>query len=190
MPAGPSCGRDREPDYWSSGSFALRGARIAPEGPIGPRHFCFHPSRDTVYFSNEQGCSVSTYAFDSSVGTLAHRQTISTLPDGWSGENKCSQIQISPDGRFLFVPNRGHNSIAGFAVEPESGELRPLGHAVAEPEPRAFCIDPVGRYLFSAGLESGRLAVYRIDGATGQLAQSATYEVGSEPMWVSVIRSA
>ena len=165
-------------------------AQVAPDGPVGPRHFCFHPSGEIVYFSNEQGGSVSSYAFDDSAGTLSHRQSVSTLPDGWSGENKCSQIQITPDGRFLYAANRGHDSIAGFAVEAGSGDLHPLGQAPAEPVPRAFSLDPAGRYLLSAGLESGRLAVYRIDDATGQLAQITVFEVGSEPMWISVVRSA
>lgn len=162
-------------------------ARLTPAEPVGPRHFCFHPAKDIVYVSNEQGCSVSAYDFNSTAGTLAHRQTLSTLPEGWSGENSCSQIRITPSGRFLYAPNRGHNSIAGFAVDAASGQLSPLGHVEAEPVPRAFGLDPQARFLLSAGLETGRLAVYRIDEENGQLERIATHDVGARPMWVSVI---
>jgi 6-phosphogluconolactonase len=163
-------------------------ARVPQEPATGPRHFCFHPNKDILYFSNEQGCSVSAYAFDPEAGTLSRLQTVPTLPEGWSGRNTCAQIHIHPSGRFLYAPNRGHNSFAEFAVDADSGLLRPLGHAAAEPIPRAFAIDPPGRFLLSAGLESGRLAVYRIDELSGRLDRIATHAVGAAPMWVSVIR--
>jgi 6-phosphogluconolactonase len=164
--------------------------RVAPEAEDGPRHFCFHPTRDLVYVSNEQGCSVATWAFDTDTGTLAHLETLSTLPAGWSGQNTCAQIHITPDGRFLYAPNRGHDSIAEFAVDGASGRLEPLGHAAAEKVPRAFGIDPAGRFLLSAGLESGHLAVYRIDADSGRLDQIAVHEAGQAPMWVTIIRAA
>ena len=111
---------------------------LTPEGEAGPRHFCFHPSMDVVYFSNEQGCSVTAYNLDRSAGTLTPFQTISTLPDDFGGSNTCSQIQITPSGRFLYAPNRGHNSIAGFSVDRSSGRLTSIGHASSEAVPRAF----------------------------------------------------
>jgi 6-phosphogluconolactonase len=163
--------------------------RVAEPGEAGPRHFCFHPSKDLVYVSNEQGSGVALYGFDAEAGTLAHIETLSTLPAGWSGENTCAQIHTTPDGRFLYAPNRGHDTIAEFAVDPASGRLTPLGHAEAEPVPRAFAIDPAGRYLLSAGLDSGRLAVYRI-GDDGRLDRIATHEVGAEPMWVTILSAA
>ncbi len=101
--------------------------KVEPEEFLGPRHYCFHPNLDVVYFSNEQGCSVTGYRLDSPTGTLAAFQTITTLPEGFSGRNTCSQIQISPSGRFLYAPNRGHNSIAGFSVDASSGRLTALG---------------------------------------------------------------
>jgi len=160
---------------------------VEPAGADGPRHFCFHPDRDIVYVSNEQGGSVSLYDFDAGAGTLSPRQTVSTLPDDWSGDNMCSQIQITPDGRHLYAPNRGHDSIAQFSVDPDDGSLTVLGQVPAEPVPRAFAIDPAGRFLISAGLRSGRLATYRIDGASGHLERIATDDVGKAPMWVSII---
>ena len=173
--------------------FDAESGGIAPNEPavlgmgseLGPRHFCFHPDKPVVYFSDEQGCSVTAYRLDGDTGTLTAFQTVSTLPPGWVGRNSCSQIQIAPSGRFLYAPNRGHNSIACFAVDGDSEELRAIGHAASEAVPRAFSLDPGGRFLYAAGLETGRLAAYRV-GDDGLLTRLGTYDVGREPMWVLV----
>ena len=165
-------------------------AKVVPEQPLGPRHFCFHPSKDMAYFSNEQGCSVSAYRFDPSAGTLTLLQTVSTLPSGYTGQNSCSQIQITPSGKFVYAPNRGHNSIAGFAVDVSTGLLTSVGQTPSEPVPRAFSLDPEGKFLYAAGLESGRLAAYRIDQDSGVLEPLKTYPVGARPMWVMMINLA
>ena len=162
--------------------------RATPAEPEGPRHICFHPNLDILYSSNEQGCSVTAYSFDSSQGTLTPFQTVSTLPDGYDGRNTCSQIQISPSGKFLYAPNRGHNSIACFSVDASTGHLTSIGQVLTEPVPRAFSLDPEGNFLFAAGLESGRLASYRIDGNTGELGPLEVYTVGKGPMWVLIAR--
>lgn len=166
-----------------------RPDRCDPPGPDGPRHLCFHPEKPIVYFSNEQGCSVAAYALNTETGTLSHIRTVTTLPQGWTGESKCSQIRMTPCGRFLYAPNRGHDSIAIFAVDPDSGDLKPVGHAAAETIPRAFQIDPKGRFLLSAGHESGRLAVYRIEDGSGQLERIATHLLGTLPMWITILPS-
>ena len=163
-------------------------AKVSPPDPVGPRHYCFHPAKDVVYFSNEQGCSVTAYAFDRTRGTLSAMQTVSTLPSGWSGQNSCAQIRILPSGRFLYAPNRGHNSIASFAVDAATGQLTPTGHAAAEPIPREFNFDPDGKFLYSAGLESGKMIGFRIDPDDGTLAPMKKYTVGARPMWVLSLR--
>jgi 6-phosphogluconolactonase len=162
--------------------------KVVPDGPVGPRHYCFHPELNVVYFSNEQGCSVTAYRLDAVAGTLTAMQTVSTLPTGYDGPNSCSQIRMHPSGRFLYAPNRGHNSIAGFAVDAATGRLTPTGHAAAEPVPRAFNLDADGRFLYAAGLESGHLTAYRIDAGTGTLQPLRTYDVGARPMWVLTLR--
>jgi len=161
-------------------------ARVEPEERLGPRHFCFHPTQDILYFSNEQGCSVTGYRLDTSTGTLSAFQTITTLPDGYTGRNTCSQIQISSSGKSLYVPNRGHNSIAGFSVDTSTGRLTAIGQVSTEAVPSAFSLDPEGKFLFAAGSESGRLASYRINSDTGELTPLETYSVGKRPMWVLV----
>ncbi len=166
--------------------------RLTPNTPpiiemddfLGPRHFCFHPDLDVVYFSNEQDCSVSAYSLDTSTGTLTTVQTVTTLPQGFSGRNTCSQIQISPSGKFLYVPNRGNNSIATFTVDASSGRLTPVGHVSTEQVPSAFSLDPAGHFVFAAGSESNRLASYRVDRDTGALTPLEIYSVGKRPMGV------
>jgi 6-phosphogluconolactonase len=161
--------------------------RVEPVERLGPRHLCFHPTRDLVYFSNEQGCSVSLYRLDPATGALGSEQTISTLPDGYTARNTCSQIHLTPSARFLYVGNRGHNSIAGFAVDAATGRLTAIGRAPTEPVPSAFGLDPAGRFLFAAGTASGRLAAYRIDGESGTLTALATYRVGGRPAAVLAV---
>ena len=157
-----------------------------PQATLGPRHFCFHPKEPVLYFSDEQGCSVSAYRLDSSDGTLSLFQTVSTLPEGYDGSNSCSQIQITPGGNFLYAPNRGHNSVACFAIDSATCRLSSLGQVPTEPVPRAFSLDPAGNFLFVAGLESGRLASYEIDADHGHLTPLESYPLGNKPMWVLI----
>jgi 6-phosphogluconolactonase len=153
---------------------------------VGPRHYCFHPSLDLVYFSNEQGCSVTSYRI-SPDGRLAPLQTISTLPAGFDARNTCSQIHLTPSARFLYVGNRGHNSIVGFRVAPDTGLLTPACHVPTEPVPSAFCLDPEGKFLFVAGTASGRLASYRVDSERGTLIPLAVEDVGPRPAAVATV---
>jgi len=161
---------------------------VEPKEYLGPRHFCFHPSQDYLYCTDEQGCSVTGYRFDKSAGTLEAFQTISTLPEGYAERNSCSQIQITPSGKFLYAPNRGHNSIAGFAVDGSNGRLTAVGRVATEAVPRAFSLDPDGKFIFSAGLETGRLASYIVNQDSGELTPSDIYDVGNNPMWVLTVK--
>jgi 6-phosphogluconolactonase len=160
--------------------------RVEQPDLIGPRHYCFHPSLDIVYFSNEQGCSVTAYRLDRMTGTLSAVQTVTTLPDGYTARNTCSQIHLTASGKFLYVANRGHNSIAGFAVD--DGHLTAIGHAATEAVPSAFALDPAGHFVFAAGTASGRLASYRISGETGALTPLTTQAVGQRPAAVLITR--
>ena len=159
-------------------------ARVTPGTEAGPRHYCFHPTKDMAYFSNEQGSSITAYDLDPSAGTLAERQTISTLPSDFSGENTCSQIQITSSGKFLYAPNRGHDSIACYSIDASSGLLTSIGIVQTEKVPRALSLDPQGAFLFVAGLDSGRLASYSIDSGSGTLQPLEVEAIGAAPMWV------
>ncbi len=153
---------------------------------VGPRAICFHPTLNVVYSSDEQGSSATAYNLDPSAGTLSHLQTISTLPEGYRETNTCSQIQISPSGKFLYVPNRGHNSIASFRIDSSTGRLVATGRVPTEAVPRAFSLDPEGNFLIVSGRDSGRLASYRVNQDSGELTPLATYAGGSRPMWVLI----
>ena len=161
--------------------------RANPTSPEGPRHICFNPNLPVVYSSNEQGCSVTAYRFDADAGTLSPFQTVPTLPDDFTERNTCSQIQITPSGRFLYAPNRGHNSVAGFAVDSADGSLTAIGRAPTEAVPRAFSLDTTGNYLYASGLETGRLASYRVNQGSGELEPLEVYDIGREPMWVLIV---
>jgi 6-phosphogluconolactonase len=130
---------------------------------------------------------VTAYRLDRATGALSAVQTISTLPEGYTARNTCSQIHLTPSGQFLYVGNRGYNSIAGFTVE-ATGRLVPIGQAATEPVPSAFCLDPAGHFVVAAGSASGRLASYRIDGETGALTPLATYAAGQRPQAVLATR--
>jgi 6-phosphogluconolactonase len=162
-------------------------AKVDPPLGEGPRHFEFHPTLDFVYFSNENGSSVTVYDLDAETGGLVRRQNISTLPSGYVEDNSCAQIHIHPSGKFLYVGNRGHNSIARFAVQ-EDGALESLGQTPTEPTVRGFNLDPDGIFLFAAGIGSGKMASYRIDANTGDLVPLKVYDVGKQPMWILVLK--
>ncbi len=127
---------------------------------------------------------MTVYSLDSAAGTLMAGQTVTTLPETFTGDNSCSQIQIHPLGNFLFVANRGHNSIASYAIDGTTGALTPTGWADAEPVPRAFSVDPTGHFLYAAGLETGNLIGFRVDQTSGTLTRLESYVVGAVPMWV------
>jgi 6-phosphogluconolactonase len=122
---------------------------------------------------------------DPPTGTLSAVQTITTLPDGYTARNTCSQIHLRSPRQFLYVANRGHNSIAGFAVDPATGRLTAIGRVPTEAVPSAFGLDPAGRFVFAAGSASGRLAQ-----ETGAPTPLTTYAVGQRPMAVLVARPA
>ena len=162
--------------------------RVEPTERLGPRHYCFHPTLELVYFSNEQGCSVTAYRLNHATGTLSAVQTVTTLPDGYTARNTCSQIHLTASGKFLYVANRGHNSIAGFAVDAGTGRLTSIAHVPTEAVPSAFTLDPAGSFVFAAGTVSGHLASYRISAETGVLTPLTRQTVGQRPSAVLTAR--
>jgi 6-phosphogluconolactonase len=158
-------------------------AKLTTPRGTGPRHLVFHPSRPVAYVANEQGGSVTAYALGPEAGTLRPLQTVSTLPKDFKGTNACAEIRIHPSRKFLYLSNRGHDSIACFALD-DDGKVSATGQEPTEKTPRSFDLDPSGKYLFAAGESSGRLAAYSVDGKSGRLKRMATYEAGKTPWWV------
>lgn len=151
----------------------------------GPRHFTFHPSGRFVYANNELASTVTAMTYAPDRGILRVLQTESTLPDGFEGENTTAQVCVHPSGRFLYVSNRGHDSIAIFGIDAATGRLKPAGHAATRGKtPRNFNIDPSGRWLLAANQQSDSLAVFRIDPANGRLEPAALIEGVPTPVCV------
>lgn len=149
----------------------------------GPRHLWFHPSLDMAYGSDEQGSSISAYALNSEKGTLTHIDSLSSLPNGFSGSNSTSDIEVHPSGKFVYIANRGHNSIAAFAIDEADGSLSFVEHAAVDPVPRSFNITPKGDFLIAAGQHTNSLKVFRIR-ETGRLTHSQTISIEGDPWWV------
>lgn len=156
---------------------AARGS-LAPNDPpfaqvpagAGPRHFAFHPSGKFVYVINEMGSSITTFSYDGSRGALSELETVSTLPRDFKGENDCAEIAVYPSGKFLYGSNRGHDSIAVFAIDPQKGTLTLIQDVSTQGKtPRHFAIDPTASFLFAANQASDNVVVFRIDRATGRL---------------------
>jgi 6-phosphogluconolactonase len=154
----------------------------------GPRHFTFHPGAAFAYAINELDSTVTTYAWDIAKGRLDPRQTITTLPEGGVPGNTTAEVQVHPSGRFLYGSNRGHDSIAIFAIDPKTGELRFVSHQPTQGKtPRNFGIAPGGRFLLAANQDSGTIVVFRIDPDSGKLTPTGTVLQVKTPVCVRFV---
>lgn len=136
----------------------------------GPRHFDFHPNGRFLYVINELGSTVTVFAFDGQHATFEPLQTISTLPESWEGSSSCADIHVSPSGRFLYGSNRGHDSIAIYAIDETYGTLSVVGHtSTGGQTPRNFAIDPTGAFLLAANQNTHNIVVFSIDRESGRL---------------------
>ena len=143
-------------------------ASVAPGS--GPRHFAFHPNGHYAYVINEMASTVTAFHYDAAKGELTQLQTISTLPEGYTGATTCAEIRVHPSGKFLYGSNRGHDSIAIFAIDPATGKLTAKGHQSTQGKtPRNFNLDPSGHFLIAANQDTDNVVVFRIDAQTGQL---------------------
>jgi 3-carboxymuconate cyclase len=161
-----------------------------PEGS-GPRHFRFSPDGRFVYLLTELSGDLITYAFDAASGLLEERSTISIIPPV-APEQKAlrmwaAEIQVRPDGRFVYASERTSGNIVCFKADVETGALRYAHHITAEEQPRGFAIDPTGGYLVAAGELSGHVSCYAIDGETGALRDISRVPVGQGTNWVTIL---
>jgi len=147
----------------------------------GPRHLAFHPNGRFVYVINEMASTVTAFDYDSARGRLKELQTVSTLPDGFKGNNSCAEIQIHPSGRFVYGSNRGHNSIAVFAVDSSTGNLKLIAHQPTQGKtPRHFALDPSARWMLVENQDSDNVHLFEVDDTTGQMKPTdKSIEVGA-----------
>ena len=150
----------------------------------GPRHFHFHPNKKWLYSVQEEGSTVVRFDFDAEAGKLTERQTISTLPTGYTGSNFCSEILVSDDGKFVYVGNRLHDSIGIMAVG-GAGELKYIGEEWTRGNyPRSFAFDPTGDFLYCCNQRADHVTVFRVDRKTGSLAFTGQYVPVGNPSCV------
>jgi 6-phosphogluconolactonase (cycloisomerase 2 family) len=150
----------------------------------GPRHFCFHPNGKWFYSIQEEGSTVALFDYDGAAGRLSHRQTVSSLPPGFAGSNFCSEILVSPDGKFVYAGNRLHDSVAVFSV----GGDGTLTFVADEPTrgnyPRSFSFDPTARFLYVCNQRGDNVTVFRTDDKTGRLDFTGHYAPVGNPSCV------
>jgi 6-phosphogluconolactonase len=130
--------------------------------------------------------TVTTFAYDAGAGTLKSLQTVSTLPAGFKGTNSTAEIQTDKAGKFLFVSNRGHDSIAIFSIDKTAGTLTPAGHVpTGGKTPRFFTLDPTEKFLFAGNQDSNTVSVFRVNIATAKLTPVQTLK--DVPEAVSIV---
>ena len=152
---------------------------------FGPRHFAFHPDGRRAYLINELGSAITGFDCDPATGALTEFQTIGTLPSGFSGLNSTAHVLVHPSGRFVYGSNRGHDSIAVFAVDEVTGRLTAVGHqSTGGRTPRNFEIDPSGTFLLAENQNSDSVVTFRIDLESGLL--TLTGKVARIPMPVCI----
>jgi len=168
----PDLGADRVFVYRydaAKGTLDLHGAAALPPGS-GPRHLAFDPKGRHAYVINELLSTITAFAYDAAKGTLVAGETVSTLPAGVAGGSSTAEVAVSPDGRFVYGSNRGHDSLAVFARDEATGRLTPVGHVpVGGKTPRHFAFDPTGQYVLAAHQGSDTIAVFRVDARSGLL---------------------
>jgi 6-phosphogluconolactonase len=173
----------------TKGSLAANSPAFAKVNPgAGPRHFAFHPSGRFAYVINEMQSTVSAFAYDAAGGVLHALQTISTLPKDFAGKNDTAEVQVHPTGKFLYGSNRGHDSIAVFAIDAEKGTLTPVEYVATRGKtPRNFGIDPTGSFLFAANQDSDNIVVFRINPDSGRLTPTGQVVEVPSPVCVKFV---
>ncbi|UVC14986.1 lactonase family protein [Mesorhizobium onobrychidis] len=175
--------------------------RIAPDGSLtrlaesvlapgaGPRHVALHPGGRFVFVMNELDSTVASLALDDTSGRLSVIDTKPAVPAATRDGNHCADIQISPDGRFLYGSNRGHDSVAVFSVDQQTGTLALVDYApCGGATPRNLALTPSGGHLFSANQNADRISIFARDAATGRLADTGRFIDVGTPMCVKIVR--
>src|SRR6266478_284832 len=155
----------------------------------GPRHATFYPNGKFVFAASELSSTATSFAYDIKKGTLKEIGTASTLPPGFSGRNDVAEAAVHPNGKFLYVSNRGNDSIAILSIDPGNRTLAPAGGIpTGGKEPRHFAIDPSGKYLLAENQFSNNIDVFKIDAATGGLTATGQVAEVASPVDIAVLQ--
>jgi 6-phosphogluconolactonase (cycloisomerase 2 family) len=176
--------------------FRVSAGRIAPtaQGSVpsragaAPRHAAFHPALPVLYVNNELDSTVAVFGWDATTGAIEEHQVVSTIPNGFAGRNTTAEIAASPDGRFLYVSNRGEDSVVQFSIGASTGALTyvattPTGGA----KPRFFTLDPSGASLFAANQDSDDITWFGLDSASGRLVPRGVVARVGSPSAISLV---
>lgn len=176
--------------------FDEKAGTLEPNDPVfavltpgsGPRHIAFSPNGRFVYVINEMKSTITTFSYDAARGALRKLQTVSTLPKNFKGQSDCAEVAVSPSGKFVYGSNRGHDSIAVFAVDAKKGTLTQVERVPTQGKtPRHFAIDPTGSYMLAGNQESNNLVVFQIDRRTGRLTPTGQVLSVSSPACVRFV---
>ncbi|MGC1686987.1 MAG: lactonase family protein [Candidatus Acidiferrales bacterium] len=166
-----------DPPFWQS-----------TEGS-GPRHVAFGPNASFAYAINEMQSSLSILSFAVRTGAFQHIQTVSTLPANFKDANTGAEVKVGPSGAFVYASNRGHNSIAVFAIDKKQGTLTLVQDVLTEGKtPRNFAIDPSGNFLLVGNQDSNEIVEFRIDPRTGRLAPTGQKAQVPYPVCIVFVR--
>jgi 6-phosphogluconolactonase (cycloisomerase 2 family) len=150
----------------------------------GSRHLAFHPKLPIVWVLNELDSTIATYRFDTERGSLRALQVMSTLPTDFTGYSTAAEIAVSPDGRFVYGSNRGHDSITIFQANPEGllsvVDWQPSGGST----PRFIGLDPAGRFLYAANEQSDTVVTFQVDGNSGKLTPTGQVIKNASPVTI------
>jgi 6-phosphogluconolactonase len=145
-------------------------AKLDVKPGSGPRHLVFHPERNIAYVMTELSSEVLVLEYSPNDGSFKEIQTVPAIPETFRENNQGSAIHISSDGRFVYAANRGHDSIAVYSVNEETGRLEFIEHTSTEGNwPRDFVLDPSEKYIVASNQETGGLTLFARDAQSGRL---------------------
>ncbi|GGN90966.1 lactonase family protein [Saccharibacillus kuerlensis] len=168
----------------AAGKLIAHGDTHTAKG-AGPRHLAFHPGGQFAFVINELNSTIASYRYNAEDGSLSEIEVVPTLPADYTGENGCSEIALSADGRFVYGANRGHDSIVVYAFDEATGQLTLVQHISSEGgHPRHFALTPSGSHLLAANRDSDNIAVFTVDKDTGRLTFTGNTVSVSKPVCV------
>ncbi|MCQ4087096.1 lactonase family protein [Saccharibacillus sp. JS10] len=167
-----------------AGKLVPHGDTKAAKG-AGPRHLVFHTSGNFAFVINELNSTIASYRYDAATGSLSEIEVVPTLPSDYTGENGCSEITVSADGRFVYGGNRGHDSIVVYAFDEASEKLTLVEHVSTEGgHPRHFALTPSGKHALVANRDANNIVVFNVDQETGRLTSTGNSVSVSKPVCV------
>ncbi|MGP8246653.1 MAG: lactonase family protein [Bryobacteraceae bacterium] len=169
----------------ATGAVALNDPPFGSVPPgAGARHLLFHPNGRYLYTIDEMASAVTSFRWDAARGALEPLQTVSTLPPDFHGASTAAELAIGIGGTRLYASNRGSDTIALFAIDPERFTLTPMENAPALVKtPRHFTLDPTGKYLLAEGQDSDNIAIFKLNPHTGQMVPAPRLTIHlSKPM--------